>query len=112
MEKLLNNKISPTIIGLYQAIGVVIYTVLIAGLFTLLESRKINPPDFVAAPIMLTLLVLSAGITGTLVFGLSVYLTFAKNNVKRGLAILAFTLFYLFLALILAIPTLLFFYRK
>ncbi len=91
MEKLLDEKTSPAIVGFFQATGVVLYTILIATLITTLGNFENRVPEFVAIPVMLSLLVLSAGLTGTLVFGLPVYFTFAKNNVKRGLSILGYT---------------------
>lgn len=103
MDKLLEGKISPSIVGLYQAAGVLAYIVLIASFFTFLGRLvEHDPPQIVAMTVMLTLLVFSAAITGTLVLGLPVYFTFAKNNVKRGLSILAYTLLYLFAVVITA----------
>ena len=101
LEKLLEDKISPALVGFYQAAGIVAYTVLVALVITMLDGSGINPPEIIAVPSVLTLLVLSAGITGTLVFGLPVYFTFAKNKVGRAIAILGYTFLYLFVAVLI-----------
>jgi len=49
---------------------------------------------------MLTLLVFSAAITGTLVFGYPVYLVLVKNKIKEALTILAFTLLFTFILIL------------
>lgn len=43
---------------------------------------------------MLTLLVFSAAVSGSIVFGYPAYLTLVKNKIKEALTILAFTLLY------------------
>jgi hypothetical protein len=101
MEKILDDKINPVLVGLYQAAGVVLYTILVATLMASFEGAGPDVPDLVVGPIILSLFVLSAGITGSLVFGLPVYFTFAKNNVKRAIAILGYTFLYLLIAVLL-----------
>lgn len=105
MDKLLNNKIKPAIVGLCQALAVVGYISLVSLLLMSTNHFISKPPEFVAAIVMLTTFVLSAGITGTLVFGLPVYFTFAKNDVKRAIAILGYTFLSLFGILLLAALT-------
>lgn len=112
MEKLLEDKISPALVGLYQAAGVILYTILIATLFASVGNFEAELPQFVVMPIMLSLLVLSAGLTGTLVFGLPVYFTFAKNNVKRAINILAYTFLYLLTTVLVAFLIVLTFFQK
>lgn len=105
MDKLLSNDIRPAIVGLYQALGVVVYTVLLALIINSLGRLENQAPEVLATPFFLTLLVLSAGITGSLVFGLPVYFAFSKNNVKRAVSILAYT--FLFILVFILISALL-----
>ncbi len=103
MDKLLEGKISPSLTGFYQAAGVLAYIIFIASFFTFLGSSvEKDPPQIVAMTVMLTILVCSAAITGTMVLGLPAYCTFAKNNVERGLSILGYTLLYLFAVVVTA----------
>lgn len=103
MDKLLNNKIHPGLVGLYQALAVVIYVALVAAFIFFMEQSKIQP-GYLGIVLMLVLLVFSAGITGTFVFGLPVYFAL-KNSVTRAVSILAYTFVYLLIALILAALT-------
>lgn len=112
MDKLLTDKINPAIVGLYQALGIVVYTTLVAVIITSLEGTGLNSPDILAIPTILTLLVLSAGITGSLVFGLPVYFTFAKNDIKRAISILGYTFIYLFTAVLATFLIVLTFFQK
>jgi hypothetical protein len=54
---------------------------------------------------MLNLLVFSAAVTGSMVFGFPVYLALVKNKIKEALTILTFTALYA-LAIILITVTL------
>lgn len=103
MDKLLDEKTSPALIGSAQAVGVVTYTILIATVIFSLDNFESEAPEYLFVPVILSLLVLSAGLTGTLVFGLPVYFTFAKNNVKRAIAILVYTFLSLAIAILLAL---------
>lgn len=81
--------------GLLQALGVAVYCALVAGLFTILdESFTSIPPVMVMITFMLTLLVMSAAITGSIVFGYPTYLALNKN-IKKALHIVAYTLLFL-----------------
>ncbi len=100
MDKILSEKTKPAVVGLCQALGVVVYTILIAIFISSLGNFETETPEFVFVPVMLSLLVLSAGLTGTFVFGLPVYFTFAKNDVKRAISILAYTFLFIFLFLV------------
>lgn len=102
MEKFLDRYKNPALIGLLQAIAVVVYASIVAGFFFFMESTKIEPGYF-GIVLMLVLLVFSAGITGTFVFGVPAYLAFIKNNVGRAISTLAYTFFYILLAIVLAI---------
>jgi len=88
MKKLSNSKI-----GLLQALGVAAYCLLISQVFMLLEKLNVNPPEWVAASLMLFMLVFSVAIVGSLIFGRAVYLLLQKN-VKDALHILGYTLVY------------------
>ena len=98
MLKILENK-NPRLIGFLQAIGISTYCALIALFFYTL-SKKPDPPGFFGFFLMLTLLVFSASITGSLMFGYPIYLALVKNKIKEALTILAYSLLFT-LALIL-----------
>lgn len=85
-------KLKPFFVGLLQAIGVIIYCVLIALLINSIGKAVSSAPmGFLGAAIMLVLLVFSAGVTGTIVFGYPAYLFFKQQKVKEPLLILLFT---------------------
>ena len=95
-------KMHPALLGLIQAVGVIIYVAIISGLLTLMGKIAEQPADFFAASIMLLLLVFSAAICGALVFGYPVYFLINKN-VKKALATLGYTLLYFAIVLIIAL---------
>jgi len=101
MDKLLNNKLRPEIVGLFQALAVVVYSALVAGFIYFMSQTRIQPGYFGIA-LMLVLLVFSAGITGTFVFCLPAYFAL-KNNISRAISILAYTFLYILLALVMAV---------
>jgi hypothetical protein len=94
-------KINPSTIGLLEALGVVIYCSLIATMLNSFEKTFIAPPGILGLILMLVLLVFSAAITGSIVFGYPAYLALHKKF-KEALSILAFTAIY-FLGMILII---------
>ena len=86
-------KEKPATVGLCQALFVTVYCGLIAILFNFLtKAIPEDPPGFFGFFFMLVLLVFSAAVTGSLVFGYPAYLVLAKNKIKEALTILAFTL--------------------
>lgn len=87
-------KLNISLIGLIQAAGVLFYCFLIAGFINLLSGFSITPGSFIGPSIMLTLLVVSAAITGTIVFGYPVYLAI-KNKIKEAIFLLLYTFLYL-----------------
>ncbi|MFH1522704.1 MAG: hypothetical protein ABIE43_02685 [Patescibacteria group bacterium] len=93
-------KFSPNIIGLLQSIGVAIYCSLISGLFWLMHKVTPEPPAFLGAIAILSSLVFSATVTGLLVFGYPAYLAL-NNKIKEALLVLAYTLLYSLLIIIL-----------
>ena len=86
-------KTNLSLIGLLQALGIVVYCGLIAGLLILLSKTAITPAGFLGATLMLVLLVFSAAITGSIVFGYPVYLAWNKK-IKEALSLLVYTLLY------------------
>ena len=88
-------KEKPYTIGLCQALGVTIYCGLVALFFNYL-TQTVDKPGFYGFFFMMLLLVFSAAITGSLVFGFSVYLAVVKNKIKEALQVLAYTLIFSF----------------
>lgn len=80
----------PSLIGLVQAIGVVGYCVLISLLFNFLGKTN-QPIGFLGIAAMLVILVFSAAVSGSIVFGYPAYLFFKEGKVKESLKILLFT---------------------
>ena len=88
-------KLSSHLIGLLQALGVVIYCILIIGLFQLFAKIMPQPPKFFGPVLSLIVLVFSAAVTGSLIFGRAAYLAL-NRRIKEGLSVLGFTLLYCF----------------
>lgn len=86
-------KLSPSLIGFLQALGVAVYCTLIGGFFQL--GNKIFPKqsDFLTSILILILLVFSAAITGMIVFGYSAYLAL-NQKIKEALDVFFYTLLY------------------
>lgn len=84
-------KMSPSVIGLSQSLGVAIYTILISLFFRLMGKIADAPDGVVGIALMLFLLVFSVAIVGLLVFGYPAYLAINKK-VKEALAVLSYTL--------------------
>ena len=89
-------KEKPYVIGACQALGVTIYCGLIAIFFSFLAQNGKEPPGFFGFFAMLMMLVFSAAITGSLVFGYPTYLALVKNRIKDAIAILTYTLIFTF----------------
>ncbi len=96
------------VVGLAQALGVIIYCGLISGLFQLLEKTSIQPPAFLGMAFMLMLLVFSAAVSGALVFGYPVYLAINKD-IKSALRVLLFTFLFLILLAVVTVGTIMIF---
>jgi len=92
MEKLLDGKWNPAVVGLFQSLLVAVYCSGVGAFIFYMGSSSIQP-GYLGVFLMLVLFVFSAAVTGTLVFGLPVYLAL-KNKVKESLSILGFTLLY------------------
>lgn len=102
----LKNIQKPSLIGLLQAIGVIAYCVLIALLFNFLGKTN-QQPGFLGMAAMLVLLVSSAAITGSIVFGYPAYLFFKERKIKEPLLVLTFTS--IFCLVILAVTAIIYF---
>jgi hypothetical protein len=98
-------KLNLSTIGLLQASGLTIYCSLIVGILSWFEKGFFAPPGFLGLLLMLVLLVFSAAVTGSIVFGYSAYLFLKHKKTKEPLSILAFTLLYC-LAIIMIIAIL------
>lgn len=97
----MNKKTKLLLIGLIQALGVTVYCSLISLIVWL--SQGITPPQFIGVIFVLSLLVFSAAVTGSIVFAYSAYLVLNKR-VKEGLTLFGYTLaFSLIIILIIAI---------
>lgn len=87
-------KYNPLIIGLLQAVLVVVYCALIASFFVFADKNISEPKGVWGPAIMLTLLVFSAAVTGSIVFGYPAYLFLKDKQIKAALQILAYTLIF------------------
>jgi len=87
-------KINPYLIGLFQALGVVVYCVLVAEIFNLCGKFFVGQAGFFTSVFVLILIVFSAAVTGSLVFGYPAYLFLKYKKTKEPLSILAYTLLY------------------
>ena len=92
MKYLLGKSQDPSLVGLLQAIGVTLYSVLIGGFFYFMEQVSADP-GFLGIVLMLLLLVFSAAVTGSMVFGYPAYLALNKK-IKEALKVLSYTLLY------------------
>ena len=81
----------PWFIGLAQALGVVVYCLLVSGVFQILQKTDVQPPPLLAPAFMLLFLVFSVAVSGSLVFGYFVYLILNKQ-IKPALQVLFSTL--------------------
>lgn len=86
-------KLNLSSIGLLQALGVFIYCALISSFFWYMGQTAAQLPNFLGLTLILALLVFSAALTGSLVFGYAAYLAFNKRT-KEALLVLAHTLLY------------------
>jgi hypothetical protein len=94
MERITFKNLQPSLVGFLQALGVTIYSILIGSFFYLMEQVT-STPGFLGVVLMLILLVFSAAVTGSMVFGYPAYLALNKR-IKEALNVLAYTLVYSF----------------
>lgn len=83
-----------SLIGFLQALGIIAYCFLITGLFQFFGKFFVAAPmGFLGSVLMLALLVFSAAVTGSIVFGYPAYLVF-KKRIKEALTVFGYTLLY------------------
>jgi hypothetical protein len=87
-------KKSPPLIALAQALGVIVYCLLIGLLLTSFEEIGFEPSPYIGPAAMLVLFVFSAAATSLLVFGYPAYL-FVNRDFRKGLTVVGLTLSYL-----------------
>ncbi len=80
-------------VGLMQALGVVIYCGSVAGLMWFMGNSNIEPQGYLGSVLMLVLLVFSAAVCGSIIFGYPAYLVINKQ-VKGAIKVLLFTFLY------------------
>jgi len=87
------NKLNPSTVGFLQALGLILYCALIGKVLWSFGKILTSFPEFLGIVLMLLLLVFSAAITGSIVFGYAAYLAINKKT-KRALSVFTYTLFY------------------
>lgn len=95
-------KLNLSTIGLLQALGVAVYCALVVGILNWFGKIFFTPPGFWGSLLILVLLVFSAAISGSIVFGYPAYLALNKR-IKEALSILAFTLLHCLLIIIVIV---------
>lgn len=98
-KEIIPEEMTPSTIGLIQALLVVVYCAFISGFFWLMEEMSLQPPRILVSTLMLLLLVFSAAVCGLLVFGYPAYLALNKKDFRKSVLILGYT-FIFFLAII------------
>lgn len=87
------NKSKLSLIGLLQALGVVVYCGLAAGLMLFLDKQYVvDTPLLFRMASVLTLIVFSAAVSGSIVFAYPAYLAVAKGKVKEALSVFLYTI--------------------
>jgi len=89
----------PAGVGFLQALGIVMYTSFIGSFIRCMEQYASEDGPFMPV-FVLTLLVFSAAISGSLIFGYPVYLAIQKDF-RQALQVLGYTFLFLLLLLIL-----------
>ena len=84
-------KQQPMSVGFLQALGLTLYCGTLAFIIFHLP-KDIPDPGFMGFFVGLLVLVSSAAITGSLVFGYPTYLAVIKSDLKKAIAILAYTI--------------------
>lgn len=93
--------------GFLQALGVTIYCLLIALVFMVLDSFQVGSPGVLFFTFFLLLFVLSAAITGSLVFGYAAYLALNKK-IKEALMDLAYVILWAIIIILIGALKILF----
>ncbi len=90
-KEIITEEMTPSTIGLVQAVGIVAYCALISGFFWLMEEISVKPPQILASTLILLLLVFSAAVCGLIVFGYPAYLALNKKDFRKPVLILGYT---------------------
>lgn len=97
-----SENLKPYLIGLFQALGISVYCILIVLFFQTMENSSIKVNEIIAGSLILIILVLSAAISALMVFGRSVYLVINKK-IREALNILAYTFLYLIVIIMIIV---------
>jgi hypothetical protein len=81
------------LLGLLQAVGIVLYVAIATGFLRLIGHYFSGDPGYLGVILMLLLLVISAAITGAIVFGYSAYLAFNWKTTD-AIKLFGFTILY------------------
>jgi hypothetical protein len=87
------NKSNLSLIGFLQALSLIIYCALISGIFWWGDKFLATPPGLSDIALTLVLLVFSAVITSSIIFGYPVYLILNGKS-KEALSLFIYTLLY------------------
>lgn len=80
MNKKSIKKLHPVIIALLQTLGIIVYTALISTFFFVMGRSNFQVHEFWTVIIILLVLVFSAAICGTIVFGYPIYFAIKKKS--------------------------------
>jgi hypothetical protein len=97
-----SKNLKPYLIGLFQALGISVYCVLVVLFFQIMENNPIKSNKLITGLLILIILVFSVAICGLIVFGRPVYLAINKK-IKEALNILTYTFLYLIAIIIIII---------
>ena len=97
-----SENLKPYLIGLFQALGISVYCILIVLFFQGMENSSIKVNEIIAGSLILIILVLSAAISALIVFGRPVYLVINKK-IREALNILAYTFLYLIVIIMIIV---------
>ena len=87
-------------IGLLQSLLVAVYCGAVATFVNYMAKAIPKDPEIIGMFLVLSLLVFSAAVTGSLVLGYPVYLAIIKNKLQESIKVLAFTLLFSFIFII------------
>ena len=100
------NKSKLPLIGFLQALGLIIYCLLIAMFFRLAEKFIQGPPTFINIALVLFLFVFSAAVTGSIVFGYPAYLAL-NQKIKEALSVFEYTILFCLVIIVIMLIVLL-----
>ncbi len=100
LQTLSENK--PEVLGLLQSIFGMTYIAIVVTLLQNAWRFHVEPPEYIMAMTMLTLLVISATIMGIVFLGMPLYFVL-KGNWSKALKVVGFTLLYSFAILVVVL---------